>query len=371
MGEDVLVSGDKVADIVAGQNDFTGTKIETVFSKVGERFAVYATSERVMVQYADDEKLGQDQRLALVGLSPLRGEINGLIDGWRAAKYGSGRSRARWYDRRTADALAVALQGNQPEAEKLLTAIKADVLEERTSIGRYQHIAFATLTAIVICIILWIFTPASVSPETSSFRAFLHQADTWLAAGLGSLGALFSIALAIRGRQMHTDLRRRDNVMDAVLRVVIGAISAFVLFSLFKSKLISLSLSGNEIDLDAASPNAVHAAIIIAFLAGFSERLVGDFLSNTMLDGAGGKRAAPSVRQTTPAVVRNAQHADETDPLGKSLDGGAAAAGVAGDDEDHDHAIDGCLCEVRIADDEQTDDADLPAASGGIEKAAA
>ena len=69
-----------VADIIKGGKDLTGAEIETVYSKVNATYAVYRTAERVMVQYADEERLGAEQRLALSPLNPIRGEINGLID---------------------------------------------------------------------------------------------------------------------------------------------------------------------------------------------------------------------------------------------------------------------------------------------------
>lgn len=43
------MNGDKVVDIVRGEADYTGSIIETVFYKVSEIYAVYATDERVLV----------------------------------------------------------------------------------------------------------------------------------------------------------------------------------------------------------------------------------------------------------------------------------------------------------------------------------
>ncbi|MBZ9898544.1 hypothetical protein LB545_29990 [Mesorhizobium sp. BR1-1-6] len=356
------MNGATVADIVKDQLDFTGAKIETVYSKVSNTYAVYRTPERVMVQFSDDEKLGSEQRLALAPLNPVRGEINGLIDGWRESRFlnvGKKQARARLFDRRTADALTVALQGDQTHAAELLTAVKADILEERTSIGRTEYLIVASICAFVIVVLFgW------VASFFETIGKFVTTNDIWLATGVGAIGALFSIALAIRSREIRTDLQRRDNIVDAILRIMIGSTSAVVLFSLFKSGLVTLGLGATKVDL-----TQTHALIIIAFLAGFAERMVGDFLSTAVLAGTG---------TTTTEAVAAAQAADkakaganEQNPLGKRS---PSAETPSADNDDqivedaHDHT-DGCLCEVDLGEDELMDDVELPEASGGVERA--
>ncbi len=81
------MSGETVASIVVGEKDYTGLPITAVYSKVSNVYAVYCNPERVMVQFADDAELGSKQRLALAHLAPLRGEINGIIDGWRKSQW--------------------------------------------------------------------------------------------------------------------------------------------------------------------------------------------------------------------------------------------------------------------------------------------
>ena len=67
--------------------------------------------------------------------------------------------------------------------------------------------------------------------------------------------------------------------------------------------------------------------------------------------------------------------ANELNPLG--IVHGVAAAGDAvssladaGADDDDDSHVDGCLCDLSIAESEMTDDSELPEATGGIERAA-
>lgn len=347
------MSGTSVADIVAGQPDFTGAQIETVYSKVSGTYAVYRTAERVMVQFADDPELGREQRLALSPLNPVRGEINGLIDGWRTPSWFNAarkHARARWFDRRTADALTVALQGDQIHAALLLAAVKDDILKDRTSIGRGEYLVVAALAGLIAVAAGQIFASQEVRP----------------AIGAGVVGALFSIALGIRNRNIRTDLQRRDNVIDAMLRIAIGAVSAIILFALLKAGFVTIGLGDEPINL--SDP---YALLVIAILAGFSERMVGDFLGSVALNGT---RTSAAEVMSAQVAAEAKSNASERNPRG-SRPGAADIAGAQpGEDrrapDEHAH-VDGCLCGVALDDDELTDDAELPEASGGVEKQAA
>jgi hypothetical protein len=364
------MDGNSVSDIVRDKPDATGTVIETVYGKIADIFAVYGTKERVMIQYADDPALGLEQRRALASLNPIRGEINGLIDGWRNSHKPKNQCRARMFDRRTADALTVALQGDQVHAEELLNAVKADVLEERTSMGRTEYLLFATVCALSVFLLFGAFAFAvEQGLNTLKIGEFIVANQLWLATGLGCLGALFSIALGIRGRDIRTDLQRRDNIVDAILRIMIGAVSAIVLFSLLRSGLVTIAGLG-EFET-ATRAFAVDAAIIVAFLAGFSERLVGDYLARaTLASGADAATPSPALQ----SAARPEVEATERNPRGKlevDIANRAAAAAVP---EVHVHADDdedGCLCDVKIDVDETTDDTELPVATGGVERLAA
>ena len=374
-----------VENVVKDTPDFTGALIETIYSKISHIYAVYGTNERVMVQFADSDQmvdgkmLGSQQREALAYLSPIRGEINGLLDGWRKANYinkASRRARAKHFDRRTADALTVALQGDRNRhAHDLLKAVNDEIRKERTSTGRVEYLIVAAFCALVLFILVgWLSAGPGTLEKPSPISDFMAANNIWLATSLGSLGALFSIALGIRGRAIQPDLLRSENMIDAVLRILIGAVSAVILFSLFKGNLVSFSIAGQPILLDGAAAQATHLAIIVAFLAGFSERLVSDFLKSTSLTGVStGALVAnnPVVQQIDQAP----KVANEMNPLGiVASDTPAGDTNLSVTDaeaESHDDAhVDGCICDLSIADSELTDDSELPEATGGIEKAA-
>ena len=87
---------------------------------------------------------------------------------------------------------------------------------------------------------------------------------------------LLSIAIAIRGRTIVIDGNRQAKIIDAALRVLIGAISAAVLFLLLNSGgLVELHFGQAKI----VGPDATwQGTLLVGFAAGFVERLVPNLL---------------------------------------------------------------------------------------------
>lgn len=349
-----------VGDIVMGAVDSTGARIDVVYSKAVPIYAVYRTPERILIQFADDPTSSKMQRAALTPLNPVRGEINGLIDGWRAGS-DSEQSKARAFDRRVADALVVALQDDVPGAANVLTGIKQDVLSERTSVARTQYILCAASGVIAFGIIASYFSsPLSTIPGV--FKPL------WAAAAFGALGALFSIALSIRDRSILTDLQSRDNCVDAVLRVLIGAVSAAILLCLLRGKLFTLSFDGKP--LISADPNGApigdYLAIVCAVVAGFSERLVGDMLRRVVLSASTNPLAGSSTARADTGVTRTTP-STSSGPASAGTNGSPPPVAGSGAASLPDDQAEGCLAGAPVIDAEKTSDVELPEAVGGVE----
>jgi hypothetical protein len=223
-----------VADVRLGQLDSTGAQIDTVYYKSGNNYAIFRTTERVVIQYADKPERADEQRSRFARLNLVRGEINGLIDGWRKGD-AIQQSKAKLFDRRVADALEYAFESNPDGALVTLNAIKADVLAERTAVARSQYIVVSAVAVLVLAAITCYFA-SPFSWVAPFFKPF------WAAAGFGGMGALFSIAIGIHDRSMGTDLQARQNAIDATLRVLIGALSAFILYLLLRTNIVSLKI---------------------------------------------------------------------------------------------------------------------------------
>jgi hypothetical protein len=362
-----------VADLVPDGADALGFTIVCIYARKPPEYAVYRTNQRILVHFADDLAKSDEQRKLLSQLAPVRGEINGLIDGWRLAPDSNRalfltisngaklRSKAERYDRRSADAIQVALEGDCTGAASLLEIVKQDILNERIGWSRFEYLIVAFMTAIAVGLIaLFAMLLDSNQPCASSANRILcldQAVDLWRGFIAGATGAFFSIALGIRGRTILTDLYRPANLMDAALRVVVGSIGGVVLVALILAGFVRFSLGDNS----PGTYDTIHI-LIVGFIAGFTERLVPDLL------------AKAEVRTGETAVIRRPEPATETKPQRDPNDGGSSELALQAAEQTAEAAFeqageDVCVAELQIPDDELTRDEDLPAASGGIDKA--
>jgi hypothetical protein len=336
-----------VAEIKDQGLDAAGVRIIEVYTKKPPHSAIYRTKQRVMVHYADDDAEAKQQAALLASLSQSRGEINGLIDGWRLSQKDQG--RVGGYERRVADALEVALQNDPANALKVLTDVKADINDERTSRARFEYLAAASLASLIVIVLVWVVTWSR--PGMSDLAWML-----WLSLAGGTVGAFFSIAIGIRGRTVLTDLHWRDNTADAVLRVVIGAIAAAILVSLVKLHVVNVMIGDATADGDVAKDWLY--GLLVAVIAGFSERMIPDLLEKTATTAAG--TPAPALRQGAGA---------NPPPTGAPAVGVAAAisdAVVAQKAAEDGDQLQDCLCDHGVQPQEATSDTELPPATGGV-----
>jgi hypothetical protein len=270
LGSSAPASG--VAELSVGKRDLAGNAISRIHSKVPPLYAVYET-DRVVVQYADDQTVAGKQRQAMAPLNNLRSQITGLLEGWQT-RSGEADFRAKKYNARVAAALVICLEQDPENAKEALLGVRDDIINERASLGRFQYLwgaLSAGATFITAFYLIW-----HGRWFANIYTLPMETADLWLAARGGTVGAFFSIALSLRGRTIKTDLHRWDNVSDAALRVAIGAIAGGVIVLLLQSKLLAsltvgtMTTSGAQLDW--------RMVVVLGFVAGFIERLVPDLL---------------------------------------------------------------------------------------------
>lgn len=364
-----------IADLALKERDPAGVEVLQFYARKPPEYAVYQTSERVTIQFADAPDKADEQRKALAQLAPLRGELNGLIDGWRDApnrmldrpawlwrlagesRGARLRRRAARYDRRVADALVVALEGDLTGGGAVLENVKSEVLAERVGWARFQYLIAAVLLALgfmLFASLIAAWQQAALCPPARDPRCFDHATDLWRGGMAGALGSFFSIALAIRGRTVLPDLNRQANMMDAALRVAIGIIAGVVFVALVLSGFVNLAIGRS----DPAVAGTLYIGLC-GFLAGFSERMVPDLLAKA--EERTGER--PVLRKPEPEL--EAKPEPGAAPTGRT--GGAAAPAALGSEPEVAEAhVDGCVADVPIAEAELTPDAMLPVASGGV-----
>jgi hypothetical protein len=350
-----------VREINLHQPDSAGATIDVIYAKRQPIYAIYKADGRVTVHYADDQKIEANQRIMMAPLTCARGAINGLIDGWRTSSKQRVLAKAGRYQRSVADALAAALE-RDPNALSILQMIKKDIIDERTSWARFEYLTVASFAA-AICVALVCFITSPWFDRTIyTFPASVWQ--LWVSAGSGTVGAFFSIAIAIRSRTVLTDLHFRDNAADAILRVVIGSIAASVAVCLIDLKAVVIAIGSADTLTDPEKMTLYY--LFIAFVAGFSERLVPDLLdkadarftqASEVSSGAGG----PGAAEAAPGVAGAALGIPVAPPTA------VVAASVAG--ASMPDPLEDCLCEtgVLIHDHDVTADHELPAATGGVE----
>lgn len=346
-----------VSEIERGGRDAAGNDVAWVYSRNPPDYAVYRVGNRIMVHFADSADRAKTQSVALAPLTPLRGEIAGLIDSWRDGSAASAApggptdaaitQKSDRYNMRVAEAFIVALQGDLVNAQLLLEGVKTDILAERTAVARFWYLSYAFGAMALLLLISKI---GLIDWVVKLLYPTAQAGAIWTVLGAGALGAFFSIAIGIRARSVPLDLRFLNNACDATLRVLIGVVAAGVLLALYRIGLVASS----PLDPAHLPPGTGPFTIlfVIGFMAGFFERLVPDMLAKIDVDLVSNQAAAAVQR---PAAAAAAERLSATSAEG--------AAGTADKDEESDD----CPGDIPpVPGEAETADGDLPAASGGI-----
>jgi len=264
-----------IAAVRVGREDARGVAIDQVFAVKEGAYAIYRGPDRMMVHFADDAALANEQRKNLNALAGARAKL-AVLTGDLA------RSRA-YYDGQIAHALQLALDGEGEKAKKIMVQTVKRAEEERASRGRIQYLLYSLTTAAVFLVILGI-GYAAVS--------FAKPANNlWLAAIGGAIGAVFSMSIAIRSRTVALDLNRNANIADGALRILVGVIAAGVLILLMATNIIpKLQVGGGALTGEAATWETI---LLVGFIAGFLERLLPDILSDRRDAEATAEDASP------------------------------------------------------------------------------
>ena len=356
--DDLTVWDDKYPDGPGGF-DAAGHKIVCIYAKVSGEYAIYRSGMRMTIHYADDADLAARQRAAIVPLIPVRGEIGGLINGWQDNDTYSVKARAERYNRRIADALVVTLEQFErgaPIGLALLADIRGDIVAHRKSIARFQYLAVASAFAVAVLLGLWVLNADWYHDNSTSTSEIMN------ALGGGVVGSFFSVATGLRNRTVLTDLRWHDNISDALLRMLVGVISAILLITILNSDTIAIQVQAlsNASSSAGGPPERWMPPFVIGVLAGFLERLVPDLLSRAGALGGNAAGAAGSGGTVAAGQAAAVTQAVSSASSAHSLRGDAGP-------QDGEASHDNCLCDApAAAEEEVTTDEDLPVSVGGV-----
>jgi len=279
--EGPIANTDDYDRIVLGGSDREGRPIGHVYAKRTGHYAIYGTIERVQILYADDPLEQAQQRRRMASLACLRSEIDGALAPWRkASEMWRLNAAAALYDGRVASGLIEALEDNLENAVRILSAVRGEIAAERASRARLFYLAYTILVALPF-LIGGIVALGLVDIGMAATR--WPARAVWLSVTTGVLGAVYSIALSIRKREVSDDLRRLDHLTDAAVRVSIGALAGFVVAELLLTGALRLRLGDVTLPTAGGDPldttSNVSFVLLAGFLAGFAERFVPDLLN--------------------------------------------------------------------------------------------
>jgi hypothetical protein len=282
-------AGFRVHDLRIGRPDGRGRNVDDIFfGRSG--YVIYMSGGRIMIHYSDDESEATKQIAAVAELIPLRDRLQYMIDDKRSLS-------DRYYPQ-IAEAFRLGLENKSDAAKQSLTNAIQDMQELRRREGRMVYLTSASrqamVTAVVLLVIgliaLAVLKNGTLAVDTAS--AFTSLWQLTIATASGSIGALLSISIALRSRTVATDGEAAQNRLDARIRLLIGIISAGVLYMLLASGLLkSVSIAGSPLSGDAITWTM---AIVIGVAAGFLERLVPDLLEKS---GSGAAASDPASAQ--------------------------------------------------------------------------
>lgn len=255
------VAGKSVSGVGVGREDARGVIIDQMYAVKSARYAIYRARDRVMVHFADDMLVADQQRKRLNDLASMRAKLAMLTAGLDKS--------AAYYDGQIAQALQLALDGETEKANETMAQTVAQAETERASRGRIQYLLCGLVTAAAFLVVLGVGYAAVTFEKPAN--------NLWLAAIGGAIGAVFSMSISIRSRAVALDLYRNANIADGALRILAGVISAAVLILLMATNIVpKLQVGGGALTGDAATWETI---LLVGFIAGFLERLLPDILS--------------------------------------------------------------------------------------------
>jgi hypothetical protein len=264
----------RVADISKNRLDSRGENIDFVFFMRRNCFAIYLSNGRILVQYADDDAESQKQVANIAELLPLRDRLQYVLSDMT-----SPHDAYHW---QIAESLRLGLVGQKDVAKRTMQAAIENTIAVCVSDGRTAYLRWAGLVVIGAIALLAGTAAAIYFLGSTPEKLQPGLGYLMLATGGGSMGAMLSTAIALRARTVGTDGSRKSNVVDSATRIMIGVISAAVLYLLLDSNaLANFSVSIQALARDTTA-QIWKLALLTGFAAGFLERLVPNLLENKL-----------------------------------------------------------------------------------------
>ncbi len=270
------VRAEHVDDYEVGGLDKRGRRVLDILWKTKD-YVIFQHAGGISPHFSDKDELYNEQAQRYMRLGPDLSRINALLPPPdKTYKVGHfAQSRWSFYQtpdaflyRETARAVANALTGNHRRAVDILAFVEARLIARRRAQGQFQYLlaCMGALVAIIsIALLLELLLWRSVSPASP-------WPDLVRVATCGAAGGFLSVAIGVRKLDIDPDAQWWVNAYYGLIRLTIAIISAMVLYSLIKARLVLQPMFSGTTDQE------IFALYAFATAAGFSETLIPNIL---------------------------------------------------------------------------------------------
>jgi hypothetical protein len=242
----------------------------------GEDYKIYRTRQGVNIHFSDCRRREREQRAKYEQIFnklsylrfltsqmfrvPLSDRLS--ISGGRMRRSGG------FYDNQIAEAICLSMEERIKEANETLDRGIDLASSRNTNENRIRYIAACLAVALLLVLPLWLLYLLSSKWPLPSPPDSHHLL---LAAGVGALGAVFSISTRVQKLKLHPCEQSVMNYIMGALRVLIGFASGALIFLLATRTEVGKPITAL---FDPKLTDSWHGIALLGFFGGFAERLV-------------------------------------------------------------------------------------------------
>lgn len=269
-----------LADLQLGGKDKLGYRVVEVYGRTDE-YAVYRSTHGVHVHFADCREREREQRANLMPIQTRLCRLRYLSGQmlWDMLLQGG---QGGFYDHEIAEAIALAIQRRQGDADGILATGEAQATDRLESENRIAYFLACLVSTVLFIGVLLAFGLGAEGGDRV-WRAYAA------AAAFGAVGATFSIGARVNDLSLKPCQQSILNYAMGVLRVLIGATAGSLILLICTGSVIGEPVvkvlekfSGELSTLGALSGTTWMWIGLLGLLGGFAERLVPDLLGTAV-----------------------------------------------------------------------------------------
>ena len=282
-----------LSELKLGEKDKLGYRVVEIYGRADD-YAVYRSTHGVHVHFADCRAREREQRGNLMPIQTRLCRLRFLSSQmlWDMALQSRSGS---FYDHEVAEAIALAIQGRQGDADGILATGEAQAADRLENENRIAYFLACLLTTVLIIGVL-LALGLGVDSGDRVWRAYAA------AAAFGAVGATFSIGSRVNDLSLKPCQQSVLNYAMGALRVLVGAETAGAVIllictgSVIGEPVVKVleNFSGELKTLGSLDAGTWVWIGLLGLLGGFAERLVPNLLGSASAKAS--PQAAPDAR---------------------------------------------------------------------------